>query len=141
VIGQTNEKVLSKKRQRELRANMTDAEQALWKVLRGRQFSGCKFRRQHPFCDYILDFVCLENKLIIEVDGSQHFLQSEYDEIRTKRLQSAGFHLLRFWNNEVLDEFEAVKEKIWMATQELLPHPHPAPPLEGEGEKQGHFFS
>jgi very-short-patch-repair endonuclease len=136
VIGQTNEKILSKKRQRALRTNMTDAEQTLWKVLRGRQFSGHKFRRQHPFGDYVLDFVCLENKLIIEVDGGQHCSQSEYDEVRTKRLQSAGFHVLRFWNNEVLEEFEAVKDKIWMAIQELLPHPHPDPPLEGEGENQ-----
>ncbi len=139
VIGQTNGKILSTKRQRTLRANMTDAELALWKVLRGRQFSGYKFRRQHPFGDYILDFVCLENKLIIEVDGGQHCSRSEYDEIRTRQLQSAGFHVIRFWNNEVFLEFEAVKEKIWLAIQELRPHPHPDPPLEGEGEKQKYF--
>ena len=112
MIGQTNEKILSKSLQRTLRANMTDAEQALWKVLRGRQFSGHKFRRQHPFGDYIIDFVCLSNKLVIEVDGGQHCSQQEYDEFRTKRLQSAGFHVLRFWNNEVLGELEAVTDKI-----------------------------
>ena len=122
---------------------MTDAEQALWRVLRGRQFSGCKFRRQHPFGDYILDFVCLSNKLVIEVDGGQHCSQTEYDEIRTGKLQSAGFHMLRFWNNEVFEEFEAVKEKIWMAVQERQdqPHPHPNLPFmpqrvpEGEGTR------
>jgi very-short-patch-repair endonuclease len=136
VIGQTNKNTLAAKRQRALRANMTDAEQSLWKVLRGRQFSGYKFRRQHPFGNYILDFVCLENKLVIEIDGSQHFSQSEYDETRTQLLQSAGFQVLRFWNNEVFDEFEAVKIKIWLTIQELLSHPHPDPPLEGEGEFQ-----
>ena len=121
--------------QRVLRTNMTDAEQALWKVLRGRQFSGHKFRRQHPFGDYILDFVCLENKLVVEVDGGQHCTQTEYDEDRTKRLSSSGFHVLRFWNNEVIKELEAVKEKIWITIQELRPHPLPDPPLEREGEK------
>jgi very-short-patch-repair endonuclease len=136
MIGQTNEKILSNKRQRALRSNLTDAEQVLWRVLRGRQIAGHKFRRQHPFGNYILDFVCLENKLVIEVDGGQHCSQSEYDEIRTKKLQSAGFHVVRFWNNEVLGEIEAVKEKIWMSMQELEAHPRPDPPLEGEGENR-----
>ncbi|MFZ4855164.1 MAG: endonuclease domain-containing protein [Desulfuromonadaceae bacterium] len=140
MIGQTNEKIQSKKFHRKLRSNMTDAEQALWRVLRGRQFSGCKFCRQHPFGDYILDFACLSNKLVIEVDGGQHCSLTEYDEIRTRKLQSAGFYLLRFWNNEVFEEFEAVKEKIRMAVQERQesvdqPHPHPNLPPEGEGTR------
>jgi very-short-patch-repair endonuclease len=134
MIGQTSKKILSGKLQRELRTKMSDAEQAMWHFLRGRQISGLKFRRQHPFADYILDFVCLEIKLVIEVDGSQHELQAKYDENRTQELQSAGFSVLRFWNNEVLVEKESVKEKIWLAVQELQPHPHPNPPLEGEGE-------
>jgi len=114
---------------------MTDAEQTLWKALRGRQFLGHKFRRQHPFGDYILDFVCLSNKLVIEVDGGQHCTQAEYDEFRTKQLQTAGFHVLRFWNNEVLGELEAVKLKIWTTIEELDKQPHPPPnlPLEGGG--------
>jgi len=70
---------------------MTDAEKALWKVLRRRQVSNLKFRRQHPFGDYIFDFVCLENKLVIEVDGSQHRERTEYDDIRTQNLLKAGF--------------------------------------------------
>jgi adenine-specific DNA-methyltransferase len=134
LIGQTNEKIRSNKLQRTLRKEMTDAEQVLWRVLRGRQLSGLKFRRQHPFGDYILDFVCLENLLVIEVDGGQHEEQAEYDEVRTHQLHKAGFHVLRFWNNEVLKEIEAVKEKIWMVVRGLQPHPHPGPPLEGEGE-------
>ncbi|BCR06005.1 DNA methylase [Desulfuromonas versatilis] len=113
---------------------MTDAEKALWQVLRGRQISRLKFRRQHPFGDYVLDFVCLENRLVIEVDGGQHGEQTDYDEIRTRHLQDAGFCVLRFWNNEVLLDIEAVKEKIWLAVQETGAHPHPDPPLEGEGD-------
>ena len=112
---------------------MTDAEKALWKVLRSRQVSGLKFRRQHPFGDFILDFVCLENKLVIEVDGGQHGEQVKYDDIRSKNLTKAGFRVLRFWNTEVLQEIEAVKERIWRAVEEQQAHPHPDPPLEGEG--------
>jgi len=115
---------------------MSDAEQALWNLLRGRQIYGLKFRRQHPFGDYILDFVCLENKLVIEVDGGQHGQQAGYDESRTQELQAAGFHVLRFWNNEILKEIEAVREKIWLAVQELQPHPPPSLPLEGGGIKK-----
>jgi very-short-patch-repair endonuclease len=115
MIGQTNKGILTNQLQRTLRKNMTDAEKALWHILRGRQISGLKFRRQHPFADYILDFVCLEKKLVLEVDGGQHDEQTEYDEFRTQQLQAAGFHVLRFWNNEVLQDIDAVKEQIWMA--------------------------
>ncbi|MCM2359800.1 MAG: DUF559 domain-containing protein [Geobacteraceae bacterium] len=134
MIGQTNKKILSGKLQRTLRNNMTDTERALWYLLRGRQISGLKFRRQHPFGDCILDFVCPEIRLVIEVDGGQHEQQAKYDENRTQKLQTAGFRVLRFWNNEVLEEKESVKEKIWLVVKELQSHPHPDPPLEGEGE-------
>ena len=117
--------------QRALRNKMSDAEQALWHLLRCRQISGLKFRRQHPFGDCILDFVCLENKLAIEVDGGQHGQQAGYDENRTQKLQAAGFHVLRFWDNEVLKETESVREKIWLVVQELQSHPPPNLPLEG----------
>ena len=115
---------------------MSDAEHALWNFLRCRHISGLKFRRQHPFGDYILDFVCLENKLVIEVDGGQHGQQAEYDENRTQRIQAAGFRVLRFWNNEVLKEIESVKEKIWLVAQDLQSHPPPGLPLEGGGIKK-----
>ncbi len=92
-----------------------------------------QFRRQHPFGDYILDFVCLENKLVIEVDGGHHGQQAEYDENRTQELQAAGFRILRFWNSEVLKEIESVREKIWLVVQELQSHPPPNLPLEGGG--------
>ena len=133
MIGQTNKKIRSGKLQRALRNNTSDAEQALWSVLRGRQVSDLKFRRQHPFGDYILDFVCLENKLVIEVDGGHHRPQQGYDENRTQDLRAAGFCVLRFWNNEVLNEIESVKEKIWLAVQGLQSHPPPNLPLERGG--------
>ena len=106
---------------------MTDAEKALWGVVRSRQVSGLKFRRQHPFGDYILDFVCLEKKLIIEVDGGQHGERGQEDETRTQNLLTAGFRVLRFWNNKVLKEIEAVKERIWRAVEEKIP-PSPLRP-------------
>jgi very-short-patch-repair endonuclease len=136
VIGQTNKKIRLGKLQRTLRNNLSDAEQALWHLLRGRQISALKFRRQHPFGDYILDFVCLENKLVIEVDGGQHGQQAGYDENRTQKLQAAGFRVLRFWNNEVLNEIESVREKIWLVVEELQPHPPPNLPLGGGGGKK-----
>jgi very-short-patch-repair endonuclease len=136
VIGQTNKKILSGKLQQTLRNNMSKAEQSLWYLLRGRQICGLIFRRQHPFDDYILDFVCLENKLIIEVDGGQHGQQAKYDENRTQKLQAAGFRVLRFWDNQVLKEIESVKEKIWLVVQELQPHPPPSSPLKGEESRK-----
>lgn len=92
---------------------MTDAEQTLWRALRGRRFAGHKFRRQHPFDQYILDFVCLERRLVIEVDGGQHAEQLSADAARTAYLERAGFQVLRFWNNEVLQETDAVLAQIW----------------------------
>lgn len=130
--GQTNKKILNNHLQRTLRSQMTDAEQALWKVLRNRQIDGLKFRRQHPFSDYILDFVCLEIRLVVEVDGGQHTERAEYDATRTKKLKEAGFQVLRFWNNEVLEEIDAVKEQIWTAVKKINPIPLPASPLKVE---------
>ncbi len=136
MIGQTNKKIRSGKLQRTLRNNMSDAEQALWHLLRAGQICGLKFRRQHPFGDYILDFVCLENKLVIEIDGGQHGQTTAHDENRSRELQVAGFRVLRFWDNEVLKEIESVREKIWLAVQEGQPHPPPNLPLEGGGRKK-----
>ncbi|MEN6585770.1 MAG: endonuclease domain-containing protein [Sulfuricella sp.] len=131
--GQTNSFVLDNRLQRNLRRNLTDAEQLLWKQLRGRQLNGHKFRRQHPFGDFILDFVCLEARLVIEIDGGQH-MGSEHDRPRDERLVKSGFHVVRFWNNQVLNELDSVVEAIWNA---LEPHPYPSLPLEGEGTGGG----
>jgi len=115
--GQTNRSVLDNALQRKLRTGMTDAENRLWKRLRGRQMTGFKFRRQHPFLDYVLDFVCLEMRLIVEVDGGQH-QDCEADQLRDRRLHEAGFRIMRFWNNQVLQETDAVIEAIWMVLQD-----------------------
>ena len=119
--GQTNQRVLRNKLQRKLRNSMTDAELRLWRHLRGRQMSGARFRRQHPFEDYILDFVCLERRLVIEVDGGQHALGVEADTLRTNQLVAAGFKVLRFWNHQVLGDVEGVKAAIWEALNDPSP--------------------
>ena len=100
---------------KQLRNNQTDAEIHLWKRIKSRQLKGYKFRRQHIFSNYIVDFVCIELKLIIEIDGSQHQAQKEYDKIRTQYLNSIGFKVLRFWNNEILEQVESVVEAILQA--------------------------
>jgi very-short-patch-repair endonuclease len=111
--GQTNKNILQTRLQCRLRSNQTDAERKLWNVLRGRQMAGMKFRRQHLFENYILDFVCLENRLVVEIDGGQHQESIMDDGMRTKMLENAGFQVLRFWNHEVLQHPDAVVEKIW----------------------------
>ncbi len=97
---------------RELRKSATDAEQRLWQNLRSRQMNGYKFRRQAPIGKYIVDFLCKEAKLVVELDGSQHCLQEEHDQRRTDYLISHGYRVVRYWNNQVLQEGEAVLEDI-----------------------------
>ena len=109
---------------KDLRKSMTDAERILWQRLRGEQL-GVKFRRQHPFENYVLDFVCLDRRLVIEVDGSQHVDEKEHDDMRNERLCAAGFQVLRFWNNEVLNETDAVVQSIWNALNPSPPRPSP----------------
>lgn len=131
--GQTNKKITGMKLQRKLSNSATDAERQLWQYLRGRQMEGCKFRRQHPFGDYILDFVCLERKLVIELDGGQHADDVQYDHSRSQRLEQSGFTVIRFWNNEVFDNIEGVVEVIQNMLSLKAASSPPNPPLEGEG--------
>ncbi|MGH8077960.1 MAG: endonuclease domain-containing protein [Lysobacter sp.] len=131
--GQTSHKIIEGQLQRKLRNTPTDAEQRLWQHLKGRQLLDCKFRRQHPYGNFVVDFVCLERKLIVELDGSQHADTVVYDALRTELLQHAGFHVLRFWNNEVFDSIESVLEVIWLELQRRANPSPPNPPLEGEG--------
>ena len=109
-------------RARSLRKAPTDAERALWRALRGRQMDGLRFRRQHPLGPYIADFVCLERRLVIEVDGGQHGepAQSAHDERRSTWLASEGYRVLRFWNRDVLRAIDDVLTTIWGALQEPL---------------------
>jgi very-short-patch-repair endonuclease len=104
---------MEKNRARELRKNLTDAEKMLWNHIRLRQMGDYKFRRQQPIGKYIVDFVCLEKRLIIEVDRGQHDEQSPYDSNRDSWLISQGYRILRFWNNQIFGELEAVKETIF----------------------------
>ncbi len=99
-------------RAKHLRKNATDAERLLWYHLRRYQINGHKFRRQQPLGTYIVDFACFEKKLIIELDGGQHSQQADYDTTRTEWLESQGFRVLRFWNNQVMKETDAVKSVI-----------------------------
>ena len=99
-------------RARQLRRRQTDAERLLWSKLRSRQLEGRKARRQHVIGPYIVDFVFLEDRLIVELDGGQHMEQVDRDTRRTAWLEMKGFQVLRFWNNEVLGNLESVLEAI-----------------------------
>lgn len=101
-----------KTKSRLLRQNSTGAERQLWSILRNRQFHQLKFRRQYPIEPYIVDFVCLEKKLIVEIDGGQHADQVNYDIARSVFLESKGFLVVRFWNNEVLENIEGVYDSL-----------------------------
>lgn len=111
---------------RSLRQNQTDAERIIWNHLRNRQIQGCKFRRQQVIGPYIADFLCMEPKLIIEIDGGQH-LNNPNDVVRSQYLNQLGYNVLRFWNHEVLQETPAVLEKIRISINELIPSPQPSP--------------
>ena len=123
-----------------LRANMTDAEQRLWYRLRAHRLEGIKFKRQVPIGRYVADFACMERKLLVEVDGGQH-VDSVSDTERTKWLEHRGFRILRFWNNEVLNETDAVLGVILAAATAAGPSPGapdgaPPSPRWGEGKKE-----
>ncbi|MGH8678979.1 MAG: endonuclease domain-containing protein [Burkholderiales bacterium] len=97
---------------RKLRTTQTDSEALLWQRLRNRQLSGYKFRRQHSFPPYVVDFFCIEKRLILEIDGGQHAMNREADERRPHFLKNQGFEVIRFWNTEVLQTTETVIERI-----------------------------
>jgi very-short-patch-repair endonuclease len=118
---------------RDLRRNQTDAERLLWARLRARRLCGLKFRRQEVLGTYVVDFACLEPKLVIEVDGGQHAEQAPKDAARTGYLEALGYRVIRFWNDEVLRDPDAVLEEIGRVLIEI-PSPYPLP--EGEGGKE-----
>ena len=97
---------------RALRNTATDAEQMLWRHLRGRQLQGLKFRRQYPIAGYIADFACVEVKLVIELDGGQHSDQESYDAERTRKIECNSYRVLRFWNDDVLFRTTEVLDEI-----------------------------
>ena len=111
------------KRPRQLRQTQTKAEQKLWQKLRNRQLDNAKFRRQHPIKPYVVDFFCQEAKLIVEIDGGHHAEQINQDQERTKFLESKGYKILRFWNNEVLNNIEGVLQTISENLKNQFPSP------------------
>lgn len=108
---------------RVLRKKSTDTENYLWRYLKNRQIEGVKFRRQQPIGKYIVDFVSFERKLITELDGGQHSFQKEKDKIRDRWLKNEGYEILRFWDNEVLNNIEGVLEVIRGKINFLSPSP------------------
>jgi len=100
---------------RSLRKSETDAERKIWQQLRSRNLNGAKFRRQHPIGPYIVDFIAINEKLIVELDGSQHQQQQGYDAERTAYLEQAGYRVLRFWDNDVLLRTDDVMQVIFEA--------------------------
>ncbi|MEE1657078.1 endonuclease domain-containing protein [Microvirga sp. CF3062] len=122
---------------RNLRKTLTSAEDVLWQALRGRRFHRLKFRRQVPFLNYTVDFLCVERKLIVEIDGKQHEWYAEYDSRRTKEIEHHGFKVIRFTNYDVMNDLESVLLRIAEAAvppAASLPHPWP---LSHSGEGKG----
>lgn len=114
----------------DLRLNQTEVEKILWHELKAKRLSDYKFKRQHPIPPYIVDFACLEKRLIIELDGGQHDEQKEKDDDRTKRLEAQGYQVLRFWNNDVADNLEGVLQTICHVLTSS-----PSPLARGDGVK------
>ncbi|MBV9840678.1 MAG: endonuclease domain-containing protein [Sphingomonadaceae bacterium] len=112
-----------------LRTDATVSEQLLWRHLRRSQLGAFKFSRQLPIAGYLCDFVCRSARLVVEIDGGQHAMQAEQDRTRTERIERAGYHVIRFWNNEVQDNIENVLLRIL----DSCAHP-PAPSRQREGE-------
>ncbi len=106
---------------RNLRKNATIQERRLWNLLKNRQFHNLKFKRQQPIGDYIVDFICKEAKIIIEIDGGQHNEPEniEYDKTRTEYLNNLGYKVIRFWNNEIYENIEGVVLRL---KEEINPH-------------------
>jgi very-short-patch-repair endonuclease len=102
---------MASRRARQLRLDQTDAERRLWGALRSRRLAGYKFRRQRPIGPFIVDLVCIAHRLIVEADGGQH-ADNDADARRTAWLEKRGWHVIRFWNNEILANTEGVQETI-----------------------------
>ena len=117
---------------RRLRRSQTDAEGKLWSKLRDRQVCHAKFRRQHPIGPFVTDFCYVESALAIELDGGQHGTQAQADQRRSAYLERSGYRVLRFWDNEVLMNIEAVLERIF----QVLNDPHPCRALKRRGSRE-----
>ncbi|WP_188448877.1 endonuclease domain-containing protein [Sphingomonas psychrolutea] len=121
-------------RAQQLRRDMTEIERVLWQQMRGRRLNGLKFSRQMPVGPYICDFLCRTIGLVVEIDGGQHGEAAAYDEARTRFIENEGYRVLRFWNNEVLENMEGVLTRI-VETARTMPTPQP-PPASGRGSEK-----
>jgi very-short-patch-repair endonuclease len=120
---------------RHLRVNQTDVERRIWFRLRDRRLFGLEFRRQVPIGPFIGDFVCREHSLIVELDGGQHASRIVADDRRTEWLERHGWRVIRFWNNDVIENIDGVLWRIAEACGVNPDSPHPDPlPQAGEGE-------
>jgi very-short-patch-repair endonuclease len=99
-------------RARALREQSTDVERKLWSILRGRQLAGLKFRRQVPIDRYVADFACAEARLVVELDGGQHADREKEDAARTRAIEACGWKVVRFWNNDVIENLDGVADTI-----------------------------
>ena len=108
---------------KQLRKDATDAEKLLWRYLRSRSLENVKFRRQQPFGTHIVDFISTEKKLVIELDGGQHATNKAHDLDRDQYIESEGYKVLRFWNNDVLQKTEGVLERIRIEILKDAPSP------------------
>ncbi len=124
---------VAKERARTLRTAMSDAEKRLWGRLRKRQVDAYRFRRQHPLGRYIVDFVCLEARLVVEVDGGQPMERVGYEQKRSAWRGKHGFRVLRFWNHEVMNQTEAVMTVISEALHASIQPPSSPSPWQGQG--------
>jgi len=117
---------------KEMRSQQTEAEHRLWQLVRAHRFAGYKFRRQVPLDFYVADFVCFAERLIIELDGGQHQPSSPQEAERSRFLEGQGYRILRFWNNDVMQNIDGVLHVIAEAAPAPLPPtPDPSPPLRG----------
>ena len=117
-----------------LRTNQTDAEMKVWQALRASRLLSYKFRRQVPIGDFIVDFVCFEKKLIVEIDGGQH-LDNKSDLVRDAKLKAQDYRVLRFWNNEIIENLDGVLAVILQHLRMNSPLPSPLP--QGARELNG----
>lgn len=133
---------------KELRKNSTDVEKIMWEILRAKKFLGLKFKRQQPIGKYVVDFVCFDKKLIIELDGGQHNENENIinDNVRTKYLESLGYKVIRFWNNEITENIDGVVENIISSLDSVEKKlkrggkENPLPPLRGRARERGLLF-
>ncbi len=120
-------------RSRELRAAMTDAERRLWSCLSARKVAGVRFNTQFPIGPFICDFASRGAKLVIELDGGQHASMEREDAARTRYIETQGYRVIRFWNNDVMANIDGVVAEIARALQDM---PSPSPSREREGDSE-----